>query len=220
MTREPLQRPAGHPRACICTACGFAELDEIRIGFGLEPLGFDGDPFVRVPRAYVQAVLNGGRVPVVLPDELEHASAAELYAAGALEPVPVHVEDVAAGMFCRVQGLDPAGDWVDVTGYIGRPADAGDGLVSVPVIGVGLVLVDADARLELAPEPWDPPPAVELGEPYRVDLLNVAGEVERSVPVSSLAEVDALARDHHPDPIDPDGALAPALYCLNWRGQR
>jgi len=219
MTRQPLQRPAGHPRACICTACGFAEMDEIRIGFGLEPLGFDGDPFVRVPRAYVQAVMNGGRVPIVLPDELEDASTAELYAAGALEPVPVHVEDVAAGMFCRVQGLDPAGEWVDVTGYIGWPADAGDGLVSVPVAGVA-VLVDADARLELAPEPWDPPPLVERGRPYRVDLINVACEVTRSVQVSNLAQVDALARDHHPDPLDPDGALAPALYCLNWRGQR
>lgn len=219
MTRQPLQPPAGHPPVCICTACGFAELDAIRIGFGLEPLGFDGDPFVRVPRAYAEAAVNGGRVPIVLPDELEHASTAELYAAGALEAVPVHVEDVAAGMFCRVQGLDPGGEWVDVTGYIGRPADAGDGLVSVPVAGV-VVLVDADARLELAPEPWDPPPLVELGQPYRVDLINVAGEVTRSVPVTSLAQVDALARDHHPDPIDPDGALAPALYCLNWRGQR
>ncbi len=226
----PAVAPDGHPAACICTACLFAEMDATQVANGREPLGYDGDPYVRVPQAYRNSVEQGGRVAVVLPAELEDASPAELVDAGAADPVLVHVEDVAAGMYLRVQGLDPAGEWATVTGFIGWPSDVPGGLVAVPVSAEPgtpadvVLLVDPDARLELRQAPWDLASraalVVDLGQLDRVDLINCVGEVTRSIPVATVAEVDAIARDHHPDDIDPDGALTPALFSLNWRGQR
>ncbi len=230
MIRPAAQIPDGHPPACMCPACLAADMDAHLIAQGREPLGLADGLFYRVPRAYRESVEQGGRVAVVLPVELEDASPAELVDAGAADPVLVHVEDVAAGMYLRVEGLDPAGSWVTVTGFIGWPSDVPGGVVAVPVSaepgtppGV-VLLVDPDARLELRQAPWDLAAraalVVDLGQLDRVDLVNCVGEVTRSIPVATAAEVDAIARDHHPDDIDPDGALALALFTLNWRGQR
>lgn len=142
------------------------------------------------------------------------------------EPVLIHIEDVAAGMFMRVTGVDQDGAPADVTGFIGWPSQAGE-LVAVPVAAerggpAVVVLVDVDARPELLA-----PPARPLGEPVAADM----GQLDRVTLTRRVRGEDGKRRRvrevHQVDTLDQVAALAddPAtdnviLYALNWKGQR
>ncbi len=145
-------------------------------------------------------------------------------------PVLVHVEDVAAGMYLRVPGVDAAGAPVERVGFIGWPSDAGP-LVAVPVADVPggpavVVLVDpddADGRPELLPVPRELAAAARAlspvpGELDRVTLVRAVVDdkgkrrrTRETHQVATLDQVTALVADPATEDV--------VLYARNWRGQ-
>jgi hypothetical protein len=137
------------------------------------------------------------------------------------DPVYVHVDDVSAGLYMWVVGTDPDGAEASRVGFIREPYEH-DGAVAVAVGDeydgpADVVVVPADARLELLPRPAGTrrPPA-DLTGLYKATVVRDRedpdrdGPLEESFPATTDADVMELCRR--------GSVIGVAVYRRNWRG--